>query len=54
MRTKWVITIGPNFESPDTLEKLVMIGFDIARINFSHATYDPFLRIKKDLFYKPV
>lgn len=35
MRTKLVIAIGPSFESPDILEKLVMIGFDIARINKS-------------------
>jgi pyruvate kinase len=39
-RTKIVCTIGPASESPEMLEALIRAGMDVARLNFSHGTYD--------------
>ncbi|WP_134158247.1 pyruvate kinase [Alicyclobacillus sacchari] len=39
-KTKIVATIGPASESPETLAKLIEAGLDVARLNFSHGTYD--------------
>ncbi|MCL6598032.1 MAG: pyruvate kinase [Alicyclobacillus macrosporangiidus] len=39
-RTKIVCTIGPASESPEMLEALIRVGMDVARLNFSHGTYD--------------
>lgn len=46
-RTKTICTIGPSSESPEILEQLVVLGMDIARLNFSHASYDQFITIQK-------
>lgn len=46
-RTKTICTIGPSSESPEILEQLVILGMDIARLNFSHASYEQFLRIQQ-------
>ncbi len=35
-RTKIVCTIGPASWSPEILEKLILSGMDVARLNFSH------------------
>lgn len=51
MRTKIIATIGPNSESEQVFSKLAKIGFDIARINFSHCTY-PEYRTRKKLAEK--
>ena len=37
-RTKIICTIGPSSDSPEMLEKLVLGGMDIARINTSHSS----------------
>src|SRR4026208_1229992 len=37
-RTKIVCTIGPGSRSPETLERLIRAGMDVARLNFSHGT----------------
>jgi len=47
MNTKIIATIGPKTESKNTLLKLLDAGVDIVRINFSHATYEQYERIKK-------
>jgi pyruvate kinase len=39
-RTKIVATIGPATQAPETLEKLIEGGMNIARINMSHATHE--------------
>ena len=37
-RTKIVATLGPASNSPQMLEKLILAGLDVARLNFSHGT----------------
>jgi pyruvate kinase len=38
-RTKIVCTIGPASSRPETLDRLVSSGMDVARLNFSHGTH---------------
>jgi len=47
-QTKIVCTLGPASESPEMLKALIEAGMDVARLNFSHGTYDEHaLRIKR-------
>ncbi len=39
-RTKIVATIGPASREPETLERMVEAGLDVARLNFSHGDRD--------------
>ncbi|HEY2440859.1 MAG TPA: pyruvate kinase, partial [Solirubrobacteraceae bacterium] len=39
-RTKIVATIGPASRDPQTLERMVEAGLDVARLNFSHGDRD--------------
>jgi len=39
-RTKIVCTLGPATENPDIIEQLVDAGMNVARLNFSHGTYE--------------
>ncbi len=39
-RTKIVCTLGPAVDSPELLEKLMLGGMDVARMNFSHGNYE--------------
>lgn len=49
MNTKIVATVGPACESYDKLKSLSEEGVSIFRINFSHATYEQYLRIRESL-----
>ena len=42
--SKIVCTIGPACRSPRILERLLRAGMDVARLNFSHGTYDEHVR----------
>ncbi|MFT3867298.1 MAG: pyruvate kinase [Nibricoccus sp.] len=39
-RTKIVFTLGPATESEEMLEKLILAGADVARLNMAHAKHD--------------
>lgn len=47
MNTKIVATIGPKTESKEALLELIEAGVDMVRVNFSHASYEQYSRIKK-------
>lgn len=47
MNTKIIATVGPKTESPKDLVSLLNAGVDIVRVNFSHASFEQFERIKK-------
>ncbi len=38
-KTKIICTLGPAVDKPEVLEKLILAGMDVARINFSHGNY---------------
>ena len=38
-RTKIIFTLGPACESEEMLEKMILAGADVARINMAHATH---------------
>lgn len=44
-KTKIVCTLGPASENPQIIEKMVLNGMDVARLNFSHGSYESFARI---------
>ena len=39
-RTKIICTIGPAVDSVESLIQLIHNGMDVARLNFSHGSYD--------------
>lgn len=43
-RTKIVCTLGPASDSPEMLRQLIEDGLDVARLNFSHGTYEEHAR----------
>lgn len=59
-RAKIVCTIGPASDDQATIEKLIRAGMDVARLNFSHGSYDEHarrfatIRAAADVCDKPV
>ncbi|OKH38976.1 pyruvate kinase [[Phormidium ambiguum] IAM M-71] len=43
-RTKIVATLGPASNRPEVIEKLVQAGMNVARLNFSHGSYEDHAR----------
>jgi pyruvate kinase len=39
-RTKIIATLGPASDSPEMIEKLILAGMNVVRINMSHSTHD--------------
>lgn len=48
-KTKIVATLGPSSEEKSEIETLAKAGMNIARLNFSHGTYDQFKKIVKNI-----
>ncbi len=47
MATKIIVTVGPKSEDPDKLLSIIKAGAEVIRLNFSHATFAQFRRLKK-------
>ncbi len=48
-RTKIVCTLGPNTNTYECMKKLAETGMNVARLNFSHGTYEVYERMITDL-----
>ncbi|HZK75358.1 MAG TPA: pyruvate kinase, partial [Candidatus Kapabacteria bacterium] len=44
-KTKIIATLGPSSATEEVIEKLILAGMDIARLNFSHSTFETHLDI---------
>ena len=49
MDAKIIATIGPKSEDYATLKALAINGLDMIRLNFSHASYDQYYKIKENI-----
>lgn len=43
-RAKIVCTLGPSSDTEDEIRQLMLLGMDVARLNFSHGTHEEHLR----------
>ena len=48
-KTKIVCTIGPASESPEVMERLLVAGMNVARLNFSHGAFESHRRVIENL-----
>ena len=46
-KTKIVATLGPSINDKETLRKMMIMGVNVFRINFSHAKYESVKKIVK-------
>jgi pyruvate kinase len=46
-RTKIICTIGPATNTPEMVRNLINAGMDVARLNFSHGTYEDHIKVTK-------
>jgi pyruvate kinase len=46
-RTKIVATIGPASSSPDVIRQIIQAGMSVARLNFSHGSYEDHAKMVK-------
>ena len=57
-KTKIIATIGPRTESEEMISKLIDVGVDVFRLNFSHGSHEwhemIFKRIRKLCTYVPI
>ncbi|HPA17650.1 MAG TPA: pyruvate kinase [Verrucomicrobiae bacterium] len=44
-RTKIIATLGPSTDTAEVIERLILAGMDMARINMSHATHEQVRRV---------
>jgi pyruvate kinase len=44
-KTKIICTIGPASESPEIMEQMIRAGMNVARLNFSHGSFDNHRRV---------
>lgn len=47
--TKIVATLGPSSDDCTTIQKMVQAGMNVARLNFSHGTYEHHLKLLKNI-----
>lgn len=48
-KTRIVCTIGPASESPEVMDQLLLAGMNVARLNFSHGTFEEHRRVIENL-----
>ncbi len=48
-KTKIVATIGPSSQSAEMLERLILAGLNVARLNFSHGAFDAHLEVIRNI-----
>jgi pyruvate kinase len=46
-KTKIICTIGPATNTPEMIRNLILAGMDVARLNFSHGTYEDHIKVVK-------
>lgn len=48
-RTKIIATIGPASQAPEIIRQLIQAGMDVARLNFSHGSYEEHSKVIRNL-----
>ena len=48
-KTKIVCTIGPATESEEMIERLILAGMNVARLNFSHGTHESHRKVIRNI-----